>query len=80
MNKACQRPIGRVVTDLSDEDECLSDELRVTQASYIGGQVDAVRPSARQLSRAGCNIRCYDTGSWCDGREASTTVLLLNLS
>ncbi|TXT56985.1 MAG: hypothetical protein BAJATHORv1_20583 [Candidatus Thorarchaeota archaeon] len=67
LNIACQRPIGRVVTDLSDGDECLSDELRVTQASYIGGQVDAARPSTRQLSRAGGNIRSYDTGSWCDG-------------
>jgi hypothetical protein len=53
LNNACQIPFGRVITDSHDGD-ISSDELWVTQTSYIDRSVDANMPSTRQLSGARC--------------------------
>jgi hypothetical protein len=53
LSNACQIPFGRVITDSHDE-ELSSNELWVTQTSYIDRSVDANMPSTRQLSGAGC--------------------------
>ncbi|MHA2354220.1 MAG: hypothetical protein ACXADC_03545 [Candidatus Thorarchaeota archaeon] len=49
---ACQIPFGRVITD-SHDGELSSDELWVTQTSYIDRSADANMPITRQLSGAG---------------------------
>ncbi len=53
LDNACQIPFGRVITDSHDGDVS-SDEMWVTQTSYIDRSVDANMPSTRQLSGARC--------------------------